>query len=123
MMYGPKMGSSDDPFFLFIDICFYIFCTAVSIFIIYKLVKYFRFKFGVPVFKKTARVINKRHETWQDQDLPQTRTQFFVKFEPEDKTIVELPVPLKTYNSVSLQDKGVLTWKGHKFISFINNTL
>ncbi|MFC5701939.1 DUF2500 domain-containing protein [Cohnella faecalis] len=67
---------------------------------------------------RKAKVVDKRTEVWGGSGDSSANTNYYVTFEFEDGTRVELPVATKHYGLIAAGDQGTLTHQGTRFKGF-----
>ncbi|WP_084159039.1 DUF2500 domain-containing protein [Paenibacillus taiwanensis] len=67
---------------------------------------------------QSCKVIDKRSNVWGGSGDSQTSTQYYVTFEFEDQSRLELPVSGEQYGLTVVGDRGNLTYQGTRFKSF-----
>lgn len=70
------------------------------------------------VHHKKCSVRDKRTEAWGDSGESSTKTNYYITFEFEDQSCVELYVEANTYGIISIGDQGDLIYQGTRFKQF-----
>ncbi|GLX69666.1 DUF2500 domain-containing protein [Paenibacillus glycanilyticus] len=67
---------------------------------------------------QSAVIIDKRTEVWGGSGDSSANTNYYVTFEIEDRSRVELPVSGNKFGLLIVGDKGILSYQGTRFKSF-----
>ncbi len=67
---------------------------------------------------KPCKVVSKRTKVWGGSGDSSAHTNYFITFEFEDKTRLELHVGAKHYGMIAENDFGELTYQGTRFKDF-----
>lgn len=96
--------------------------AAIAVVIVYAVIHDFRRWLSnrqCPVETRGARIVNKRMLTSGLRDDRYAFRAYYLTFELDDGTSVELRVPRKTYRNVGEGNVGVLRYRGTKFLEFV----
>ena len=70
------------------------------------------------VMRKKCKIVDKRTEIWGGSGESSTNTNYFITFEFEDKTRIELYVQANNFGLFVVGDIGELNYQGTRFLDF-----
>ncbi|WP_018759201.1 DUF2500 domain-containing protein [Paenibacillus terrigena] len=70
------------------------------------------------VVKRAVKVVDKRTEVWGGSGDSSTNTNYYVTFEMDEQSRIELPVRADRYGLMVVGDQGELTYQGTRFKEF-----
>lgn len=73
---------------------------------------------GAEVTSKRCKVTDKRTEVWGGSGDSSANTNYYITFEFEDHTRIELHIKDKDFGLISIGDQGELTYQGTRFKQF-----
>ncbi|NIK78934.1 hypothetical protein FHS15_004080 [Paenibacillus castaneae] len=97
---------------------------VVSVFA-YVIIKGFKSWFSnnaAELVRKSARVVDKRTEVWGGSGDSSANTNYFITFEFNDHTRIELHVAANHFGLIVVGDDGELTYQGTRFKGFTRLT-
>lgn len=68
--------------------------------------------------RRTCKVIDKRTEVWGGSGDSSANTNYYITFEFEDRTRIELYVRPQQFGLITIGDAGELTYQGKRFKQF-----
>ncbi|MFC4777771.1 DUF2500 domain-containing protein [Paenibacillus sp. GCM10023252] len=71
-----------------------------------------------PIESRACQVIGKRSEVWGGSGDSSARTSYFVTFEFDDRSRMELGIPDREYGLLAEDDRGMLIYQGTRYKSF-----
>jgi hypothetical protein len=67
---------------------------------------------------RAAKVVDKRTEVWGGSGESSASTNYYITFELDDRTRVELPIRADKFGLIVVGDEGELTYQGTRFKEF-----
>ncbi|MBY3621615.1 DUF2500 domain-containing protein [Acinetobacter sp. CUI P1] len=98
----------------------FIFAIVVGVFL-YAIVSGLRIWMGnnaSEVVKRAVTVVDKRTEVWGGSGESSANTNYYVTFEMDEQSRIELPVRADRYGLMIVGDQGELTYQGTRFKEF-----
>jgi hypothetical protein len=74
-----------------------------------------------PLQSRVASAVTKRSEVWGGRGHASTNTSYYVTFEFQDGSRMELEVKAKAYGLIVEGDRGELSYKGSRFRGFVRS--
>lgn len=108
----------------FFGIFFMIVWFSIFGFIIYTFIKTSKFNKNAPLLHVDAEIVDKEktthrsHQGHHNTNMHHTSTRYYISFKVQSGDIIKLSVSSDVYNFLFVGDKGILEFKGTKFIGF-----
>ncbi|MGO4547368.1 DUF2500 domain-containing protein [Paenibacillus sp. 2TAB23] len=75
------------------------------------------------VVTRSAKVVDKRTDVWGGSGDSSANTDYYITFEMDDQSRIELPVRADRYGLIVAGDQGELTYQGTRFKQFHRRTI
>ncbi|MNH94767.1 hypothetical protein D3C73_473920 [compost metagenome] len=105
-------------FFIIFGVLLILFVLGVLIYITIKSLYIWMSNNAAEIVQKSCKVVNKRTEVWGGGDDSSANTNYYITFEFEDGSRLELFVKFNHYGLISVGDRGTLTYQGTRFKDF-----
>lgn len=110
---------SDTPIFIKLFIGLVVVLVAGTfLYVIIKGISQWSLNNASQLLTRSCTVVDKRSEVWGGSGDSSANTSYYITFEFEDSTRVELPVNTKHYGLIVTGDLGELTYQGTRFKQF-----